>query len=83
MGIAVPNETESQYNGRIEGYMNDARKRNDVVWVNAGDLVNKDNNFFGHSKVNKQNIVKNPPKQVPQLGKDRFYSDVKNNTGKL
>lgn len=46
-------------------------------------LNKKDNKFFGHSKVNKQNIVKNPPKQVPQLGKDRFYSDVTNNTGKL
>ena len=43
----------------------------------------KDNNFFGHSKVNKQNIVKNPPKQVPQLGKDGFYSNVKNRTGQL
>jgi ABC-type uncharacterized transport system substrate-binding protein len=46
-------------------------------------LSNKDNKFFGHSKVNKQNIVKNPPKQVPQLGKDGFYSNVKNRTGQL
>jgi len=44
---------------------------------------NMDNNFFGHSEVNKQNIVENPPKQVPQLGKDGFYSNVKNCTGKL
>jgi hypothetical protein len=27
--------------------------------------------------------VKNPPKQVPQLGKDGFYSNVKNRTGQL
>jgi len=45
--------------------------------------MTKDNKFFGHSKVNKQNIVKNPPKQVPQLGKDGFYSNVKNRTGQL
>lgn len=43
----------------------------------------KDSKFFGHSKVGKQNIVKNPPKQVPQLGKDGFYSNVKNCTGRL
>jgi ABC-type uncharacterized transport system substrate-binding protein len=47
------------------------------------DMKKKDNNFFGHSKVNKQNIVKNPPKQVPQLGKDGFYLNVKNRTGQL
>ena len=43
----------------------------------------QDQKFYGHSKVNKQNIVKNPPKQVPQLGKDGFYSNVKNRTGQL
>lgn len=47
-------------------------------WVIGGS----DEGFYGHSKVNKQNIVKNPPQQVPQLGKDGFYSNVKNITGK-
>ena len=39
--------------------------------------------FFGHAKVNKQNIVKNPPTQPSQLGKDGWYSDVQNCEGKL
>lgn len=41
-----------------------------------------DRNFFGHSKVTQQNIVKNPPSQIPQLGKDGFYANVQNKTGK-
>ena len=40
-------------------------------------------NFFGHSKVSKQSVVKNPPPQPSQLGKDGFYSNVSNRTGKL
>jgi hypothetical protein len=43
----------------------------------------KDKNFFGHSKVGKRHIVKNPPPQPNQLGKDGFYGNVKNVTGKL
>ena len=63
-----------------------AGKKPDIMEANElfrKSLAAKDNNFFGHSKVNKQNIVKNPPKQVPQLGKDGFYSNVKNRTGQL
>ena len=47
----------------------------------TGDL-SVDPNFFGHSKVKKQNIIKNPPKQPKQLGKDKFYGNVKNSIGK-
>ena len=46
-------------------------------------IAGKDNNFFGHSNVSKQSIVKNPPPQPSQLGKDGFYSNVQNRTGKL
>jgi hypothetical protein len=87
MGIAVPGETEKQYDARVKRYENEIKTtRPDVKWVNAEQYaksMKKDNNFFGHSKVNKQNIVKNPPKQPSQLGKDGFYSNVKNRTGQL
>lgn len=42
-----------------------------------------DRGFFGHAKVNKQSIVKNPPPQPSQLGKDGFYGNVQNCEGKL
>jgi ABC-type uncharacterized transport system substrate-binding protein len=42
-----------------------------------------DRGFFGHAKVNKQSIVKNPPPQPSQLGKDGFYTNVQNCEGKL
>lgn len=88
MGLSVSGETEKQYDARIKSYEDDIKKnRPDVLWVNAEEyaknMKKKDGCFFGHSKVNKQNIVKNPPKQISQFGKDGFYSNVKNRTGQL
>ena len=37
----------------------------------------------GVVSVSKQSIVKNPPPQPSQLGKDGFYSNVSNSAGKL
>lgn len=78
---------EQIYDEKINLLTLKARQNPDVQWAYVpprGDKIpDIDKNFFGHSKVNKQNIVKNPPKQVPQLGKDRFYSNVKNRTGQL
>ena len=50
--------------------------------VTKKSYYKKDNKFFGHSKVNKQNIVENPPQQVKQFSKDGFYSNVVNKSGK-
>ena len=37
----------------------------------------------GVSVVSKQSVVKNPPPQPSQLGKDGWYSNVSNSEGKL
>ena len=37
----------------------------------------------GVISVSKESVVKNPPPQPSQLGKDGWYSDVSNSTGKL
>jgi len=47
-----------------------------------GNWIVYDRNFYGHAKVNRQNVVNNPPKQPARLGKDGFYGNVKNTTGK-
>lgn len=74
-------KAEAPMSGPVGGFISMGQASSSEIRKQVG--LAKDKNFFGHSQVNKQNIVKNPPKQVPQLGKDRFYSNVKNRTGKL